>query len=183
VNPIPSPSPIDIIIHNGDAEWWQIVAALGPLVVLLGAVLLVVIGWLALRRRTVADAVAFDPETIAASQSDWWPRARWALEASLDDDPARREVGLAALELLNVSSLAGKEETLIIAEAWKGPLRDSRTMGPLAEKETVREGDSEGSISPEERVAVRAARLRLSTDMKQGIESPSWVKEIATRFL
>lgn len=61
---------------------------------------------------TVADAVAFDAETIAASLSDWWPKARWALEASLDDDPAKREVGLAALKLLNACSLSGKEETL-----------------------------------------------------------------------
>jgi hypothetical protein len=141
VNPIHSPSRIDIIIHIADAEWWQIVAALGPLVGLLGAVLLAVIGWLTLRRRTVADAVAFDPETIAASQSDWWPRARWALEASLDDDPARRELGRAALELLNASSLSGTEETMIISEAWKRPLRDRRTMSPLAEKESVGEGD------------------------------------------
>jgi hypothetical protein len=35
----------------------------------------------------------------------------------------------------------------------------------------------------EERVIVRAARLRLSTDKKQGLESPAWVKEIARRPL
>jgi hypothetical protein len=39
------------------------------------------------------------------------------LEASLAENPVRQEVGLAALELLNASSLSGKEETLIIAEA------------------------------------------------------------------
>jgi hypothetical protein len=33
----------------------------------------------------------------------------------------------------------------------------------------------------EERVIVRAARLRLSTDEKQGLESPEWVKKIAKR--
>ena len=101
----------------------------------------------------------------------------------MDDHPARQEVGLAALELLNASSLSGKEETLIIAEAWKRPLRDSRTTSHLAEKWSVREDDSESSISPEERVIIRAARLRLSTDKKQGLESPSWVAEIAKRPL
>jgi hypothetical protein len=118
VSPIPSLSRIDIIVHNADVEWWQIVAALGPLVVMLGAVLIAGIGWLTLRRRTVADTVAFGSETpLSDSGSDWWDRARWALEASLDDDPARRKVGLAALKLLNESTLSGKEETLIIAEA------------------------------------------------------------------
>lgn len=183
MNPTPSPGRIDVIIHNADAEWWQIIAAIGPIVVILGGVLIWAIGWLRLQRRTVADTVAFGSETtIADSQSDWWHRARWALEASLDDDPARREVGLAALRLLNESSLSGKEETLIIAEAWKGPLRDARTMSPAVENKSVDEGDPGSSISPkEERVIVRAARLRLSTDNKQGIESPAWVKEIAQR--
>jgi hypothetical protein len=185
VNLTTSPSRIDIIIHNADAEWWQIVAALGPLVVILSAVLIAAIGWLTLRRRTVADAVVFgSATTIADSQSDWWHRAGWALEASLDDDPARREAGLAALQLLNESSLSGKEETLVIAEAWKSPLRDARTMSAFTEKKPVDVSDPQGSISPEEeRVVVRAARLRRSTDKKQGIESPSWVKEIAKQPL
>jgi hypothetical protein len=184
VNPVPSPSRIDIIIHNGDAEWWQIAAALGPLVVIIGAVLIAVIGWLTLWPRTVADAVAFGSEATTDSQLHWWHRARWALEASLDDDPARREVGLVALELLNESSLSGKEETLIIAEAWKSPLRDARTMSPAGEKKSVDESDQQSSTSPEEeRVIIRAARLRLSTDKKQGIRCPSWVEEIAKRPL
>jgi hypothetical protein len=179
VNHAPSWSTIDVVVHTGDAEWWQIVAALWPLVVLLVAG----IGWFALRRPTVADAVAFDAETIAAGQSDWWPRARWALEASLAESPVRQEVGLAALELLNASSLSGKEEASITAEAWKRPLRDSRTTSGLADKGSVREDDSESGISPEERVIIRAARLRLSTDKKQGLESPSWVAETAKRPL
>lgn len=143
MNPVPSPSRIDIIIHNGDAEWWHIVAALGPLVVILGALLIAAVGWLTLRRRTGA--------TVAGNRSDWWPRARWALEASLDEDPARREVGLAALQLLNESSLSGREESLIIAEAWKSPLRDARTMSPAGEKKSVDESDPQSSTSPEGR--------------------------------
>jgi hypothetical protein len=179
VNPIPSPSRIDIIIHDADAEWWQIVAAIGPFVVILGAVLIWAIGWRTPRRRTVAYTAALGSETITAdNQSDWWARARWALEASLDDDPKRREVGLTALQLLNESSLSGKEEASIIAEAWQSPLREARTTSPTAEKKSA--GDSDPK---EERVIVRAARLRLSTDLKQGIESPSWVRDIAQRPL
>lgn len=39
-------------------------------------------------------------------------------------------------------------------------------------------------VSPaEERVLIRAARLQLATDKKQGIDSPAWVKQIAGRPL
>ncbi|MCU1540042.1 MAG: hypothetical protein JWM01_989 [Arthrobacter sp.] len=54
----------------------------------------------------------------------------------------------------------------------------------MVEKQVVDEVQPDGYASPvEERVIVRAARLRLSTDKKQGIESPSWVKEIAKRLI
>lgn len=168
MNPIPSPSLIDIIIHESDAEWWKIGAAVGPIVVILGVVLYAAIVWFR----------PWDLKTKAGSQSDWWARARWALEASLEDDPKRREVGLTALQLLNESTLSGKEETSIIAEAWRNPLREARSMNPLSEKMPADRIDPK-----EERVVIRAARLRLSTDKKQGIESPSWVKEIAQRPL
>lgn len=176
MNPTPSQSRIDIIIHDGDAEWWQIVAAISPLVILLGVILMAVLIWLTRQRRT--------DTTMPGTPPDWWERARWALEASLDDDPKKREVGLAALELLNASNLSGKEESQIIAEAWKSPLRDRETLSALAQKKSLDQSDSKGSISPpEERVIIRAARLRLSTDKKLGIESPFWVKEIAKRPL
>lgn len=179
MNAVPSTSRIDIVVHTGDAEWWQIVAALGPLVVLLVAG----ITWLILRQGAFVATVPVDDKTSAGSQSAWWSRARWALEATLDDKPARQEVGLAALELLNTSSLSSKEETMIIAEAWKRPLRDSKAISLLAEKVSAGKGDLRNDLSPEERVIVRAARLRLSTDKKQGMESPSWVKGIAKRPL
>lgn len=176
MDPLPSPSPIDIIIHTGDAEWWQIVAALGPLVV----VIVAGISWLTLRQRIFGGAVPLDHETTAGSQSAWWPRAQWALDATLDDKPARREAGFAALELLCTSSLSGKEETRIIAEAWKGPLRDRDAINRLAEKVPASKGDLQSAFSPEERVIIRAARLRLSTDKKQGgIVTPLWIREIA----
>jgi hypothetical protein len=53
-------------------------------------------------------------------------------------------------------------------------------MSAVAEKKPVDEGHK--YVSPaQERVIVRAARLRLLTDKKQGIESPLWVKKIAKR--
>ncbi|CCQ46325.1 hypothetical protein ARTSIC4J27_2288 [Pseudarthrobacter siccitolerans] len=56
-------------------------------------------------------------------------------------------------------------------------------MSAVAEKKTS-DGEQKPYVSPaQERVIVRAARLRLSTDKKQGLESPAWVKKIAKRPL
>lgn len=51
-----------------------------------------------------------------------------------------------------------------------------------AELRPANEGEPKKYVSAaEERVIVRAARLRLSTDSKQGIDSPEWVQTIAKR--
>jgi hypothetical protein len=51
-----------------------------------------------------------------------------------------------------------------------------------AEKNPAHEGEAKNYVSAaEEGVIVRAARLRLSTDSKQGIVLPGWVKTIAKR--
>lgn len=57
-------------------------------------------------------------------------------------------------------------------------------MRAVAEKKTVAKGKANNYVDPaRERVIVRAARLRLATDKKQGLESPAWVKKIAKRPL
>jgi hypothetical protein len=133
--PTPSPSPVEVIVHTSPAEWWQIVAALGPLAVLLGALLASLIGWRTLRQRTAADALALSQrreadtkalqqKTDSDSRAEWWRRAQWAFEAAMNEKPEKQDVGLAILELLNTSKLAGPEEAQIIAEAWKPPLKD-----------------------------------------------------------
>lgn len=129
MRPAPSQDRIDIIIHNGDEEWWQIVAARSPINVLFAGVLVTVILWLRRRWRTGT--------TRPGRRSDWWHGARWALDASLDDDPKRHEVGLAASELLNASNLSGKEESRIIAEAFKVPLRGRESMSMSVEKKRI----------------------------------------------
>lgn len=134
MNPTPSPSPA-VFVQSGPAEWWQVVAALGPLAILLSAILAALISWNTLRQRTKADALALaqkseaDANTLAQKteadrRAEWWRRAQWAFEAALDEKPEKQDVGLAVLELLNTSDLAGPEEAQIIAEAWKPSLRD-----------------------------------------------------------
>jgi hypothetical protein len=124
VTPNPSPTPLDVFVHSGPAEWWQILAALGPLAVLLGALLAAFIGWNTLRQRTVADEKALAQKREADSRAEWWRRAQWAFEAAMDENEEKQDVGLAVLELLNTSNLAGPEEAEIIAEAWKRPLQN-----------------------------------------------------------
>ena len=91
--------------------WWDIVAALGPLAVLLAGALTFFVGWKTLEQRRKAD-----------QRSEWWARAEWAIEASLSDDPRRQETGLGVLDLLAQSDLAGAEEAAIISIAWARPL-------------------------------------------------------------
>lgn len=176
---LPLPDTIDVIVHTGDAQWWQIAAAIGPEIMLVVALII----WFALRQRAGKATGAFADEGGPEDGSEWWCRARWALEATLADKPARQEAGLVALELLTASRLSGKEETRIIAEAWNQPLRDGRDLG-LVKESSVPDGNLHESINPEEeRVIVRASRLRLATDTKLGLQSPSWVREVAKRPL
>ncbi|GAA4034720.1 hypothetical protein GCM10023063_18620 [Arthrobacter methylotrophus] len=56
-------------------------------------------------------------------------------------------------------------------------------MSTVAEKKATGEAQKRKVSPAQERVIVRAARLRLSTDKKQGLESPAWVRKIAKRPL
>ncbi|KAD3632883.1 hypothetical protein GD627_08470 [Arthrobacter yangruifuii] len=110
-----------------DTPWWEILAALGPLAVLLAGALTFYVGWKTLEQRRKAD-----------QRSEWWARAQWAIEASLSDDPRRQETGLGVLDLLAQSDLAGAEEAAIISIAWARPLTalvDSN--GEMSQNETI----------------------------------------------
>ena len=101
------------------AEWWQIVAALGPLAVLAGAVLAAVIGWRTLRQKAVADAEALTQRTRADDRAEWWKRTQWALDKALDADGDAKALGLASLAVLAGSDLAREEELELLDIAWQ----------------------------------------------------------------
>jgi hypothetical protein len=115
VNPTPSPGPVHVILDTGPAEWWQIVAALGPLAVLLGAL----IAWFTLRQRSKSDREALQQKTDADSRAEWWRRTQWALDHALDPDKNTKALGLAALAVLTRSELASKEELELLDIAWQ----------------------------------------------------------------
>lgn len=113
-------------MDTGPAEWWQIVGALGPLAVLLGAL----IAWFTLRQRTKSDALALQQKreadanalqqkTDADSRAEWWKRTQWALDHALATDKNTKALGLAALAVLTRSELARKEELELLDIAWR----------------------------------------------------------------
>lgn len=95
----------DAYAQPGEPEWWEILAALGPWILLLGFFLVCFIWWLAARQ-----------DAKSAERQEWWRRAEWALDASLDEDPKRQRTGRAVLDLLGSRVPAGSDEARIVAE-------------------------------------------------------------------
>jgi hypothetical protein len=107
-----------------------ILAGLGPLAVLIAALLAFYINWRTLKQRTAADKTALDQKreadvqalrqkTEADSRAEWWRRTQWALDRALDDDEGTKALGLATLEVLARSELAREEELELFDIAWK----------------------------------------------------------------
>lgn len=113
-----SPVPFELPVAN-PAEWWQIVAALGPLAVLAGAALAAFIGWRTLRQKAAADALALKQRTRADDRAEWWKRAQWALDKALEADEDAKALGLASLAVLARSDLAREEELELLDIAWQ----------------------------------------------------------------
>lgn len=107
------------------------VGQLGPAAIALAAVVALIVGLAPARRRAGADR-----------RGQWWKRAQWALDLTLEQDPHRRAVGLAALEVLATSDLARPEEVRLLEVAWRTAL--TRTSEPAAgESEQPGAGDDD----------------------------------------
>ena len=118
------------MVHSGPADWWVILAGLGPLAVLIAALLAFYINWRTLKQRTTADrkaleqkreadARALEQKTEADSRAEWWRRTQWALDRALDGDEGTKALGLATLEVLARSELARTEELELFDIAWQ----------------------------------------------------------------
>jgi hypothetical protein len=125
----PSPVPVSAALDATPAQWWEVLGALGPLAILVGAILAAVIGGFTLRQRTKADALALaqkresdakalEQKRRADDRSEWWRRAQWALDRALDARPSTKALGLATLEVLARSTLAHAEELELFDIAW-----------------------------------------------------------------
>ena len=175
----PSADPVDVFVHTGPAEWWQVLAALGPLAVLLAAVIGAVISLRTLRQRAAADTAALAQKREADNRSEWWNRTEWALDSSLSADPRRVELGLGVLAVLAESGLASPEELEIITVAWEDPL--TLALPPAAATalapDAIRPGRE--AASRDRSVQTAAAKLRLVTDRRLGRATPDWVRDLA----
>ncbi|HEV7168907.1 MAG: hypothetical protein ACHQ7M_21285 [Chloroflexota bacterium] len=136
------------------AEWWQIVAALSPLAILLAAVVAAIVGLLTLRQKSAADARALAQRTEADNRSEWWRRTQWALDKAMSPDADSKALGLATLSVLARSELARAEELQLLDIAWKsvmneadgpaedgGPAEDMDPRAPIGDNGDIRSAD------------------------------------------
>jgi hypothetical protein len=174
----PSPVPVAVVVQTGPAEWWQVLAALGPLAVLLAAAIGAAVSLRTLTQRAAADAAALAQQREADNRSEWWNRTQWALDSSLSSDPRRAELGLGVLAVLADSGLASPEELEIITVAWTDPL-DRAPAQPTVVPPAEAAVPGYRAASRDPGVQVAAANLRLVTDRRLGRSTPDWVKDLA----
>jgi hypothetical protein len=200
VNPTPPPGPLEVVVHSGPADWWVILAGLGPLAVLIAALLAFYINWRTLAQRTSADKTALDQKraadeqalrqkTEADSRAEWRRRAQWALDRSLDDDDGTKALGLATLNVLAGSELARTEELELFDAAWENVASDDSgdlTVGAGTPEPRQVQTPPNAASSPDRkvtpaghRVQVAAARLRVTIDERLRRVSPPQTKTLA----
>ncbi|MET4144213.1 hypothetical protein [Arthrobacter sp. UYCo732] len=116
--PTPSPTPLDVIVHTAPAADWQVWAAFAPLI---AAIIAALIAGAALWQKRRAD-----------NRAEWWRRAQWALDASMSDHRARKEMGQQAINILGQSKLATQEDGVLLKIGTEDPL-DAANRARLAE--------------------------------------------------
>jgi hypothetical protein len=157
--------PLEVVVRNGAPDGWDVLASLGPLAILLAAVIAAFIGWRSMQTQAEANR-----------RAQWWERAEWALDASMSSSMDRRVIGLGVLTLLAESSLAGEEEVRILQVASNDSLAQKVTA--LEDVEAKQPAARASGIWEAERVMVDAARLRVVTDRKIGQQTPQWIVDL-----
>jgi hypothetical protein len=160
------PDPVEVVVRNDAPDAWDVLASLGPLAILLAALIAAFIGWRSMQTQAEANR-----------RAQWWERAEWALDASMASDLDRRVVGLGVLALLAESYLAGEEEARILQVASNDSLVQKVTA---LEDVEAKQPSTRISGTPEnERVMTGAAKLRVVTDRKLGRRTPEWIVDLA----
>lgn len=105
---------VDVVIHTDPSPWWQIVAAVGPIIIIL-IIEFVLIAVLVLRsfggRRGGFQAGQ-------GSEVDW-EHLRWALDLSVSNDPRRARMGLHTLDALSRLPLKKEDRDLLTAASLR----------------------------------------------------------------
>ena len=166
----PSADPVEVFVQTGPAEWWQVLAALGPLAVLLGALVAGVIGWRTLRQKAEAD-----------NRAEWWKRTQWALDAVYSGDKKRGTIGLKVLKVLAESELAGDGELAVLEAASEKPLDQAGHPVRHGTHALPSQVAPEHVFDDDERaMQIAAAQLREVTNRRLGKATPEWVKALAS---
>lgn len=166
-----TPSPIPLPAASAQPAWWELLAALGPLAVLMAAVIGAAISWRTLRQRTVADAHALRQRSDADDRAEWWKRTQWALDHALRGDPGSKALGLATLAVLAQSSLARDEELELLDIAWQS-VDEAGQNAAFAPSARPAAGTGGQAGAPDRRLHVAAARLRVVLDGRLGRGTP-----------
>ena len=110
----------------GDPTGWEIAAAFGPLAVLAGGVITLVVGLMSLHRQRInAEKQSADQKEAMAERrraddrAEWWKRAQWALDASLSESTVRQDLGFKMLERLVTAGSVDREDLELLEPAWR----------------------------------------------------------------
>lgn len=112
---------------QGEPSKLETLASLGPLAILVAALLAFGIGLWNLHQKSEADA-----------RSEWWRRTQWALEATTTNNPRLFDYGAGTLERLADTKLAHKEDKALLDAVWQGEgtkMQDERIEALLADAE------------------------------------------------
>lgn len=149
-----------------DMWWGRIVANLGswgqnwlPVISFTGVFVTAMVAYLAYRQ-------ALD----AGRRDQWWARAQWAIDASLDQGSGRRLAGLIVLTSLKTSRLATRQDAELfdeIARSVKASLG-----GAAAHGQAVPEANLPEANVPEENVPGREGLLRQADALLQAAPPP-----------
>jgi hypothetical protein len=165
---------------SAHADWWEVLAALGPLAVLVAAVIGAAISWRALRQRTIADAHALQQKSDADDRAEWWKRTQWALDRALREDQGSKALGLATLAVLAQSGLARDEELELLDIAWQSVEEAGRNT---AYAPSARPASGVGEQAADRRSRAAAARLRVVLDGRLGRQTPPETTALARESL
>ncbi|MGM0931124.1 MAG: hypothetical protein ACQEXN_15665 [Actinomycetota bacterium] len=160
------PDPLEVVVRNDAPNAWDVLASLGPLAILVAALIAAFIGWRSMQVQTEANR-----------RAQWWERAEWALDASMSSSMDRRVLGLGVLALLAESTLAGEEEARILRVASNDSLAQKVTA--LQDVEPMPPSPSDIEPLSQDRIRIQAAKLRTVTDRKLGEQTPEWIVELA----
>ena len=147
--------------------WWEWLAAVAPVI----ASTMVAVG-------IVPAGITIRSGYTTARLSRWWGQAQWALDASFSPIPEKQKAGLRLLRVLAAQKWLGAGELRVLEAAVERPLADAaRAIAARAIAAPTAAAPS--IVEPPHEVAVEAAWLKVSLDLRLNQVTPAWIKEMA----